>query len=224
MSEPGDVFNSILRTREGAIFGLNVKNNFFSMKTPKITLTITNPPDKEKQDGKARYAKVFLDPVEVIEFIRKLQQGVRNNLAGQNNRAELYKIYKGGPDKKRRFGVDIVSRIFSVTADKGRIFLKIEISVGKQMQTKNKLGQSVPGVVKPAGGPPLESVSFALNNDSAMNLAYSLDKEYAGWRAALNYDMLVNPSKYTYHSSTSHHEQSAHSYAQEEPPAPSVIF
>lgn len=193
-----EVFNSILRTRDGGIYGLNVTQNFYFMRSPKLFVTITNPPAKDSTTGKGRYAKVFLDMTEVIGLIRKLKAGVAHNRSDQG-KMELCKIYKGGRDNKRRFGVDIVSRIFTVYAEKGRIFMKIELSKGTQAMTKNKFGQSVPGVVRPAGGPALETVSFALNEDTALNFAFMLDKEYAAWRAALNLDFLYHQDKYAYH-------------------------
>ena len=135
-----EVFNSILRTRDGGIYGLNVTQNFYFMRSPKLFVTITNPPAKDSTTGKGRYAKVFLDMTEVIGLIRKLKAGVAHNRSDQG-KMELCKIYKGGRDNKRRFGVDIVSRIFTVYAEKGRIFMKIELSKGTQAMTKMMAGR-----------------------------------------------------------------------------------
>ena len=219
-----EVYNSVLRTREGAIFGLRVTQNFFFMKSPKMCISITNPPSKEKGDGKARFARIYLDTEEIIEMIRKLKRGVAHTRTSQA-RMELYKAYKGGPDYKHRYGVDIVARIFSLYADKGRLFMKIDISNGKQVQTKNKLGQLVPGVVKPAGGPTLEAVSFSLNEDKALNLAFVLEKEYEAWRCALVSDYMRNPDKYAFHPNHAAQVQKpGPSSSDEEPEFPPSVF
>ena len=65
-----EVYNSLLRTRDGGIFGLRVTQNFFFMKNPKLCISITNPPNKERGDGKCRFARVYFDTDEIIEMIR----------------------------------------------------------------------------------------------------------------------------------------------------------
>lgn len=192
-----EIYNTLLRTKDGAVFGLNVRNDLFSLRKPKINLTITNPPN-EKSEGKSRYARMYFGTEEMLSLMRKLKEGARLSQSSTESR-ELWKIYKGGEDRKKHYGVDILSRVFTMTADKGRTFLKIEIMEGKQLFVKNKWGKSLPGIVKPIGKPPLESVRYALNEEASLNLAYVLDKEYAAWRGALNQDMLAHPERYTYY-------------------------
>lgn len=195
-----EVYNTLLRTKDG-IYGIIVAQDFYFMKSPKAVVTITNPPAKDSTDGKGRYARVFLDIKEVPMIIRKLKAGVAAIRNGSET--ELCKIYKGGRDGGKRFGVDIVSRIFTLSTYKNRIYVKIELSKGVQATTKNKAGESVPGVVKPAGGPPLEKVTFALSEDAALDLAFALEKEYAAWRTALNVDFFYHSDKYAYHGEKS---------------------
>lgn len=209
-----EVFNPILRARDGGVYGLVVSQNFYSMKTPKLHIAITNPP-KEK-GGKGRYAEFYINATEAISFIRKLKAAVAHNRQEQS-RAEFFKLYKGGPDKKNRYGGGIVSRIFSLSAEKGRSYLKIEVSKGVQVMTKNGAGKSVPGVVKPAGGPPLESVSFALNDETALDLAFVLEKEYTAWRTTLNIDFFYHQDKYEYRGNQRNGEPQP---APEMPPRP----
>ena len=193
------IFKAVLRARDGGIYGLHVAQDFYFMRAPKLFVSITNPPRQDaEQEKKSRYAKMFLDPdSDGIHMIRKLRMGV-SHLRSHTEWLDLCKIYKGGKDHKRRYGVDVVSRILTMYAEKNRIILKIEISKGEQKQARNKEGALVPGVVKPAGGSPLASVSYALNEDAALDLAFALEKEYAAWRCALNMDFLQHPEKYAY--------------------------
>lgn len=196
------ILKDVLRTRDGNIFALNVMQDFYFMNSPKFIFSITNQSSHDSENGnKSRYAKMYLDAVkDGIPLIRKLKQGVSHNRSSQEH-LELCKFYKGGKDYRHRYGVDVISRIFTMYAENGRIILKIEISKGEQKQTRNKSGQSVPGVVKPAGGSPIETVSYALSEDAALNLAFMLEKEFAAWRCALNTDFLYYPKKYSYHPS-----------------------
>ena len=193
------IFKAVLRARDGGIYGLHVAQDFYFMRAPKLFVAITNPPRQDAgQEKKSRYAKMFLDSdSDGIHLIRKLQMGV-SYLRTHPEKLDLLKIYKGGKDHKRRYGVDVVSRILTMYAEKSRIFLKIEISKGEQKQARNKEGALVPGVVKPMGGAPLTSVSYALNEDATLDLAFALEKEYAAWRCALNMDFLAHPEKYAY--------------------------
>lgn len=191
-----DIYKTLLRTKDGAVFGLNVRNDLFSLRKPKINVMITNPPNG-KSGEKSRYARMYFGTDEMLILMRKLREGIQEAEAGAESR-ELWKLYKGGEDRKKRYGLDILSRVFTMTADKNRIFLKIEILEGKQLFVKNKWGKSLPGIVKPVGKPPIESVRYALSKDAAANLAYALDKEYAAWRSALNQDLLQHPERYTY--------------------------
>ena len=193
------IFKAVLRARDGGIYGLHVAQDFYFMRAPKLFISIMNPPRQDaEQEKKSRYAKMFLDPdSDGIHMIRKLRMGV-SHLRSHTEWLDLCKIYKGGKDHKRRYGVDVVSRILTMYAEKNRIILKIEISKGEQKQARNKEGALVPGVVKPMGGAPLTSVSYALNEDAALDLAFALEKEYTAWRCALNMDFLQHPEKYAY--------------------------
>lgn len=197
------IFKNVLRTRDGSIYALTLSQDFYFMRSPKLIISITNQTRQGSDGGsKSKYAKMYLDvDKDGVSLIRKLRQGVAHNRSSQE-RMELCKYYKGGKDYKRKYGVDVISRIFTMSAEKGRIFLKIEISKGEQKQTRNKSGQSVPGVVKPAGGSPIETVSYALSEDAALDLAFMLEKEYAAWRCALNTDFLYHPQKYSYRPDT----------------------
>lgn len=191
-----EIYSSLLRTKNGGIFSMNIKNDLYSMRKPKVMLTIINPANEASQ-GKNRFAKMYLGTEEMIVLIQKLKQGVRL-IQSDSEKSELLKIYKGSEDKRKRYGVDIISRAFTVTVDKDRIYFRIELMEGKQLFTKNKFGKSIPGIVKPTGKPAFESVHYALNCDAALTLAYILDKEYTAWRCTLNQDLFINPRKYQY--------------------------
>lgn len=192
-----ETYNTIRRTKDGAIFGLNIRNDLFSLRKPRIILTITNPPS-DRMDGKNRYAWMNFGVDEMLTFMRKLQEGMEE-ITLETEGKEIWEFRKGGEDRKRRYGADVLSRSFTMTADKGRILLKIEIFEGRQLFAKNRWGKSLPGIVEPIGKTPLESVYYDLDEGTAENLAYVLDKEYAAWRCALNQDLFAHPEKYTYY-------------------------
>ena len=60
----------------------------------------------------------------------------------------------------------------------------------------NEEGELVDGVVKPVAGGVLQTSSFSLTAESALDIAYRLDREYAAWRCAVNVDAMQHPDKY----------------------------
>ena len=127
-----EVFNSILRTRDGGIYGLNVTQNFYFMRSPKLFVTITNPPAKDSTTGKGRYAKVFLDMTEVIGLIRKLKAGVAHNRSDQG-KMELCKIYKGSIN--RSIAVRVISH--NLTAHIGNLHKASVVCFYKSMNNSS---------------------------------------------------------------------------------------
>ena len=188
---PVPIYNAIVRSRDGGIYALDIVHAFYELDVPKLIITIVNP--APAADKPQNWGKFFLDIDELTCLIIKLRAAALHPPAAKT---EVMKSYKGGKNKDERWDVPVISRIFEVIAEGGKFFFRVTISRGEQAQVRNKQGELVDGVVKPVAGGVLQTSSFSLTAESALDIAYRLYREYAAWRCAVNVDAMQHPDKY----------------------------
>ena len=183
---------SITKKINNGMFMLKADNALIRMKTPKIPITIIQPPPQGDTTGKYQVAKFFADQQEIFKLIHHFYYG-----NGQS--PELLKSYKGGMDKK--LGC-VVARIFSVTTktnSNGSLMyvFTIENVEGEQGYILNKYNQQVPGVVKPKrGGQKFSRCSIGLSHEEMYYFLESIKMELQAWRSALNLDFYYHPEHF----------------------------
>lgn len=183
---------SITKRINNGMFMLKAENALVRMKTPKISLSVIQPPPQNDTTGKYQVAKFYADQTEIYRMIHHF-------FYGNGASPELLKSYKGGMDKK--LGV-IVARIFSVVITKnnsGATYYKftIENVEGEQSYTTNKYNQQVPGVVKPKrGGTVFSRCSISISHEEMFYFIECLKMEFQAWRNALNVDYYYHPEHF----------------------------
>ena len=185
---------SITKKINNGMFMLKAENALVRMKTPKISISLIQPPAQNDTTGKYQVAKFYADQTEINKMIYRFYYG-------NGASPELLKSYKGGMDKK--LGI-IVARILSVTITKnanGTIYYKIVVEnvEGEQGYVLNKYNQQVPGTVKPKrGGKQLSRCSISLSHEEMFYFVECLKMEFQAWRTALNVDYYYHPERFNY--------------------------
>ena len=153
-----------------------------------ITRIVVSVSNVNRDKDKNKYALVYLDDFDVF----RLAQAINSWDAVANNQV-IFRSVKGGTNKK--FGGPVSRCLYVTVNDFGDFVFTVEIKRGEQEYVTKKTGERVPGKVKP-GKEVLVKCDIVLNREEALFIAYSLQREMAAWRNAINYDVIYAPDKY----------------------------
>ena len=157
-----------------------IKNLLLDLKmnTPKFSFIIIQPTEEEPK----KFAKTFLEVQDCVSLI----YGFRRNY-NENSPREVYKKYTGGFSK--RHGL-VIARVFKVEQQvkQGTTYFGITIEEleGVQQTVKTSSGKMVNGIVSPKGGGKVFSkLTYFLNKEEAIYVAFMLEQEINAWRNVL---------------------------------------